>query len=344
MSNSLLDSLLEKNLLPDFLIRAGIRRLNAGRLREHAALTGEEQHRRQMELIEELRESPIALHTAEANEQHYEVPPPFFELVLGKHLKYSSCYWEPNIGNLDDAERRMLELTCDRAELANGQSILELGCGWGSLTLFMAENFPKSKITAVSNSKPQRLFIEKRLKERGLKNVKVITADMNAFKIQKKFQRIVSVEMFEHMRNYDALFAKVRSWLAPKGKLFIHVFNHKELAYLFESEGPSDWMGRYFFTGGIMPSRHLYLHFAPPLQIENMWVVDGFHYERTSEAWLDNMDANRETIMQIFAEVYGADQATKWWAYWRIFFMACAELFGAKKGKEWEVTHYLFSK
>ena len=341
----MLDQLLEKNLQPHIGIRAGIQRFYAGRLREHHRLTGEEQHRRFMQLVSELRRSPIALHTKEANEQHYEVPPPFFELVLGKHLKYSSCYWEPNIKNLDDAERRMLELTCDRAELANGQTILELGCGWGSLTLFMAENFPKSKITAVSNSKPQRLFIEKRLKQRGLKNVTIITADMNVFKTPKKFQRIVSVEMFEHMRNYDALFAKVRGWLAPNnGKLFIHVFNHKELAYLFESAGPTDWMGRYFFTGGIMPSRNLYLHFAPPLQIENMWVVDGVHYARTAEAWLTNMDRNRETILRIFGEVYGVGNETKWWAYWRIFFMACAELFGAKNGKEWEVTHYLFAK
>lgn len=340
----MLDQLLEKNLLPDFIIRIGIRRLNAERLREHAKLTGEEQHKRFMDLVRELRESPIALNTKEANEQHYEVPPPFFKLVLGKHLKYSSCYWEPNIGNLDDAERRMLEIYCDRAELANGQNILELGCGWGSLTLFMAENFPKSKITAVSNSKPQRLYIESQLKARKLKNVKVITADMNVFKTQKKFQRIVTVEMFEHMRNYDALFAKVRGWLAPKGKLFIHVFNHKELAYLFESSGESDWMGRYFFTGGIMPSRDLYLHFAPPLKIENQWVVDGLHYERTAEAWLHNMDANRAEIEDIFRDVYGAENVTKWWAYWRIFFMACAELFGAKAGKEWEVTHYLFAK
>ena len=341
---TLLDNLLEKNLLPDFLIRTGIRRLNNERLRDYRRLSGEEQYKQFMDLVRELRQSPVALHTREANEQHYEVPPPFFQLVLGKHLKYSSCYWEPNISNLDDAERRMLELTCDRAELANGQSILELGCGWGSLTLFMAENFPKSKITAVSNSKPQRLFIEARLKERGLKNVKVITADMNAFKPKQKFQRIVSVEMFEHMRNYETLFERVRSWLAPKGKLFIHVFNHRELAYLFEDQGPTDWMGRYFFTGGIMPSRNLYLHFAPPLKLENMWVVDGFHYERTAEAWLDNMDANRTAIQKIFADVYGPENVTRWWAYWRIFFMACAELFGARKGKEWEVTHYLFSK
>ncbi len=340
----LLDRLLEKNLLPDMLIRLGIRRLNNGRLRRFAAQSSEEQQREFMQLVEELRKSDIAYATKEANEQHYELPPAFFELCLGKHLKYSSCYWEPNITNLDDAERRMLELTVDRAEITNGQSILELGCGWGSLTLFMAENFPNSKITAVSNSKPQREYIQSQLKARNLKNVQVITKDMNVFKTQKKFQRIVSVEMFEHMRNYEALFAKVRSWLAPKGKLFIHVFNHREQAYLFESEGPSDWMGRYFFTGGIMPSRNLYLHFAPPLQIEKMWVVDGVHYQRTSEAWLENMDANRERIRPILENVYGVDQATKWWAYWRIFYMAVAELFGARGGKEWEVTHYLFRK
>lgn len=338
-----IDRLLEKGLLPDFVIRAGIRSLNRRRLRAETAGGGEQIQERFQKLCAEIRKSPIAVHTRAANEQHYEVPPEFFQLCLGKNLKYSSCYFDEGVTDLSVAESRMLDLSIERAELRDGQSILELGCGWGSLTLAMARRFPRAKITAVSNSKPQRLFIESRLRAEGLRNVRVITADMNAFQAPGKYERIVSVEMFEHMRNYEALFQKVQSWLKPGGKLFVHIFNHRSLAYLFETEGSDNWMGRYFFTGGIMPSREMYLHFCHPLQIERIWTVDGVHYQKTSEAWLKNLDRHRDQVLAIFEKVYG-DQAERWFHYWRVFYLAVAELFGMYRGQEWQVTHYRFVK
>lgn len=340
----LIDKLLARDLLPDWLIRQGIRHLNRKRLRDESRGTAEERQERFTQLCDALRKAPIALFTREANDQHYELPPRFFELCLGDHLKYSACYWDKDAKTLSQAEKRMLDLYIERAELADGMSILELGCGWGSLTVEMARRFPRARITAVSNSKPQRLYIQGRLKKEGLRNVEIITADMNDFKTAKKFQRIVSIEMFEHMRNYELLFKKVAGFLAPRGKLFLHIFNHERFAYIFETSAADDWMGRYFFTGGIIPSKDLYLYFSDPLRIERVWSVDGTHYQKTSEAWLANMDANRAEILEIFKETYGADQAVKWFAYWRVFYMAVAELFGMYNGREWQVTHYRFVK
>ena len=337
-------SLLEKDMLPDFAIRSGIRMLLKQRLIDENKGDPEAQQEHFMKLIAELKGSPIAINTADANQQHYEVPADFYCKVLGKHLKYSSGYWKEGVTDIDTSEKDMLELTCQRAELKDGQDILELGCGWGSLSLFMAEKFPESRVTSVSNSHSQKAFIDDQAKQRGLTNLTIITSDINVFQIDTKFDRIVSVEMFEHMRNYDLLLRNVAGFLKSNGKLFVHIFTHKEYAYKFEVIDETDWMSRYFFTGGIMPSDHLLLYFPEHVNIEQHWRLSGIHYQKTSEAWLRNMDAAKTEIMEILKRVYGKDQAVKWWVYWRLFFMACAELWGYNDGNEWIVSHYLFQK
>lgn len=334
----------EKKMVPDSVIRVGIRQLLKKRLQDEMAFDPEQASLRKQHCIEMLRSSPIAIETDAANEQHYEVPAAFYELVLGKHLKYSGCLWNNECLTLDDAERTMLDLYLQRAQLENGQHILELGCGWGSLTLHMAEHLPYARITAVSNSSSQRRFIEKRLQERGLSNVRVITCDVNELSLDEQFDRIVSIEMFEHMRNYQRLFDKIGHWLREDGKLFVHIFCHRSVVYPFETEGDDNWMGRYFFTGGLMPSADTLLHFQQKLQIDQQWLVNGKHYQRTAEAWLDNADEHQAEIIRLFEQSYGADEAKVWWQRWRLFFMACAELFGYRDGTEWLVGHYLFSK
>jgi cyclopropane-fatty-acyl-phospholipid synthase len=339
-----IDSLLENNVLPDSWIRFGIRRLLRERLREEKKPTCELQQDHFMGLVQKLKTSPIAVHTGDANKQHYEVPTEFFTMVLGKHMKYSAGYWRKGVQSLDQSEEDMLALTCDRAELSDGMKILELGCGWGSLTLFMAERFPHARITSVSNSRSQKTHIEHEVQNRGLKNVRILTADMNTFSTREKFDRVVSVEMFEHMRNYESLMARIAGWLRPAGKLFVHIFTHKEFAYPFEVRDESDWMSKYFFTGGLMPSDHLLLYFTKHFDVENHWRASGKHYARTSEAWLRNMDANKARILPILESTYGTTESKKWWVYWRVFFMACAELWGYRNGEEWFVSHYLFTK
>lgn len=336
--------LAEKNLIPDFLIRWKIRKLLKQRLIDETKPTQEEQQQHLMQLLRSMQEAPVALNTQEANEQHYEVPDDFFTYIMGKHMKYSSCYWKQGITSLDDAEAEALKRTCEHAQIQNGMEVLELGCGWGSLTLFVAEQFPGVHITGVSNSASQKLYIEARCKERGLQNVQILTADMNTFSIQKTFDRVVSVEMFEHMRNYEKLMEKVAGFLKPDGKLFVHIFTHKELTYFFEVKDETDWMSKYFFTGGIMPSDYLLFYFQKHLKISNHWHWDGTHYEKTANAWLQNMDAHKKEILPVLQNVYGEKQAQKWWMYWRIFFMACAELWGYKNGREWFVSHYIFEK
>lgn len=334
--------LAERGLLPDRLIRFGIRNLLKKRLRDEYAGDVEQQSARYARLLQTLRESPIAIETDAANRQHYEVPAAFYRHALGKHLKYSSCYWDETTETLDQAEARMLELTCERAQLSNGLQILELGCGWGSLTLWMAEHYPSSTITAVSNSNSQREYIIEQARLRGLDNIDVITSDVNRLQMTERFDRVISVEMFEHMRNYGNLMANIATWLKPGGKLFVHIFCHRYLAYPFETEGDDNWMGRYFFTGGLMPSRDTLLHFQQNLLIDCQWDVSGKHYQRTSEAWLNNMDQYPNEIEQVFHEVYGKDHSGIWRQRWRLFFMACAELFGYRGGNEWLVTHYRF--
>lgn len=332
---------LKRNLIPDLLIRLAIRRLCKQRLRQEGQICSLESY---SALLEELKASPIAIDTEAANAQHYEVPADFYRYVLGKHLKYSCGYWEENQQSLDQAEEHMLQLSIERAELQDNYDILELGCGWGSLTLFMADQFPQSRITAVSNSASQKSYIDKQAKERGLNNITVVTADMNDFHTEARFDRVVSIEMFEHMRNYQRLLEKVGSFLKPEGRLFVHIFTHNKYSYKYEVKDESDWMSKYFFTGGIMPGQDLLSKFSDHLSIIKTWEVYGTHYQKTAEAWLEKMDAHQNQILALFNNVYGQAQAKQWWAYWRIFFMACAELFGFKQGKEWQVTHYLMKK
>ena len=338
--------LLERDLIPDFLIRRGIRRLLARRLQEEEAHDSAAVEARKSRLIETLRQGPIAVHTDDANEQHYEVPTELYEQILGRRLKYSSGYWPDGLDgleNLDTSERLMLELSTERADLRDGQRILELGCGWGSWTLFMAERFPQARITGVSNSAGQRRHILAQAEARGLTNVEILTVDMNELEPVGRFDRIVSIEMFEHMRNYERLFERVASWLEPDGRCFVHVFCHKTVAYPFEVRGADDWMARYFFTGGMMPSVDLFGRFPEHLRVVETWVESGTHYQKTSEAWLAKMDSNMAAIEPILRRTYG-DEFRKFKVFWRVFFMACAELFGYRGGDEWKVAHYLFKR
>lgn len=326
--------LAERGLVPRFLERRAIRALCARRLRDVSRAGGVQA------FLEKLEGSRIAEVPELANAQHYEVPSEFFGLVLGRQRKYSSALWPAGVTTLDEAEEAMLELTCARADLHDGQEILELGCGWGSLSLHMARRFPAARITAVSNSASQRAFIE----SQGLPNLRVITADMNDFDPERRFQRIVSVEMFEHMRDWRRLLERVAGWLEADGRLFLHVFCHATHAYTFEDEGAADWMGRHFFSGGIMPSYDLVRRTAPEsLQLEADWWVDGTHYQRTAAAWGRNLEARRAEVLQVLRGHYG-DEADRWHHRWRLFFMACEELFGYAGGKEWGVGHYRLRK
>ena len=335
--------LCERGLVPDSVMRFGMRRLMAARLREESLDGSEEQFARYRDRLRALGESAVAIETARANEQHYEVPAAFFTRVLGPHLKYSCCLFDEPGLTLAEAEQRMLAATCERAQLADGQHILELGCGWGSLTLWMAAHLPTARILAVSNSASQREFITALARERGLDNIRVITADANDFDTTERFDRVVSVEMFEHMRNYAVLMERISRWLKAEGRLFVHIFCHRSLMYPFTTERDDDWMGRYFFTGGLMPAENTLLHFQEHLRLEEQWRVSGVHYEQTANAWLRNMDHNAAAVMSVLRDAYGAE-APRWFHRWRMFFMACAELFGFDAGTQWWVAHYRFQK
>ncbi|MEY4374259.1 MAG: hypothetical protein RL760_425 [Candidatus Eisenbacteria bacterium] len=332
--------LVERGWVPDALVRMGIRRLCADKARLERAGGPAAMAARAAAVREAMRTAPIALNTREANEQHYEVPAAFYTHVLGPRMKYSGAWWD-GARTLAEAEDAMLALSCERAQLADGQRILELGCGWGSLTLWMAVHYPASRITAVSNSASQRAFILARAAERGLTNVEVITADMNVFAppAEARYDRVVSVEMFEHMRDWEGLLSRIRGWLTPDGALFVHVFCMRDATYFFEVDGRSDWMARHFFTGGLMPSETLLADCATGFRLDERWRVNGSHYARTSHAWLENQDAAREAILPILAATYGEADAARWFQRWRLFFMACEELFGFGTGEDWFVTH-----
>ncbi len=339
----IVDRILETGMVPDPLLRLGIRRSIALRLRNEDAGSEDANRRRKDDYVALLRASPLAVETAAANKQHYEVPSEFFQIVLGRHMKYSCALWSEGVRTLDDAEEAMLRLTSERAGLENGQTVLELGCGWGSLSLWMARHYPDSRIVAVSNSKTQKDWIEGQVASAGIDNLEVLTREMSVFETDRKFDRVVSVEMFEHMRNYEELMRRIAGWLVPGGLLFVHIFAHARFAYLFEDRGPSDWMARYFFTGGQMPSRDLLPRFRGELELLEQWTVDGTHYEKTAKAWLEKMDANSPEVRRIFERTYGGS-ARRFFVYWRIFFMACEELFAYRGGSEWQVEHYVFRK
>jgi len=335
----MIDFLLERDLLPDWLVRRGIRRLLARRLRD------EKRRYQPAAYAADLEMRPIAEDTRAANEQHYEVPTAFYQLCLGRRLKYSGCLYPTGGETLDEAEEAMLALTVERAQLADRQDILELGCGWGSLSLYLAERFPGARITGVSNSRTQKDFIDAEARRRGLVNLHIITCDMNDFEAEPaRFDRVVSVEMFEHMKNYRILLARIGGWLKPGGRLFVHIFTHRNLSYHFVARDASDWMSRHFFTGGQMPAHDLLPRFRDGLRLVEDWKVSGVHYQRTAEAWLRNMDRHRAEVLPLFARTYGPDQARKWWSYWRVFYLSCAELWGYRGGEEWLVSHYLFAK
>ncbi len=333
---SLAIKLAESHLLPDDVTRYGIRRLLRKRLLKSQDNTSFHQY------IHDATSGPIATDTEKANEQHYMLPPEFFQRVLGTNLKYSCCLYESYVDELTDAEDLMLEKTCERAGIEDGMRILDVGCGWGSLSLYIARKFPNCQIDSVSNSSEQRAYIEKLCAKESIESIQVTTADINNFVPPTLYHRVVSVEMFEHTRNFRKLLDKISNWLLPNGKLFVHIFCHDRFTYMFETEGDDNWMGRYFFTGGMMPSFNLLDTVGGKMELERSWKVSGTHYAKTSRDWLENMDSNKEYIMDIFQSTYGKD-ASVWFQRWRMFFMACEELFAFNKGNEWYVGHYLMS-
>lgn len=336
--------ILHTNLMPDFLLRPILRWVSQRRIKSLDRLPFSELEQRRRDLMLKLDRSPIAIHTDLPNVQHYEVPPEFFQTVLGKRLKYSCCFWPEGVMSLDEAEEAMLDLTCRRAGLENGMSVLDLGCGWGSLTLWIAEHYPDCKVTAVSNSRDQIGFIRDRAGKKGFDNVKGIVADVNQLELDHPFDRVFSIEMFEHMKNYRHLMGEISRILKPGGRLFVHIFSHRLFAYEYELGDDSNWMAQTFFTGGTMPSDALLLHYQEDLCLVDHWRLSGLHYQKTLRSWLENMDRRKARVQEILAGAYGPDQVRRWWVNWRLFFMACEETWASRGGREYIVSHYLFQK
>ena len=325
----------EQGFIPDVFIKTAVRFITKKRLNESGIYANK------INVIKSISEGGIAEKTDDANEQHYEVPPGFFKYALGKNLKYSCSFFD-NTDSLDEAEKSMLELYILRADIQEGQAILDLGCGWGSFSLYVAEKYPSASITAVSNSKDQINFIQNEAKRRGLFNVKASKMDVNNLDLDKKFDRIVSIEMFEHLRNYKLILKTLNNLLKPDGRLFVHIFCHKELTYFYEIKNSYDWMTKYFFEGGIMPSQDIFKYFDDELEVINQWDVNGNHYAQTCKAWLDNHYKNKDKILDVFDKHY--DKPKIWFNRWRIFFLSCEAFFAINNGKEYFVSHYLFKK
>ena len=342
--------LLDQGWLPDAVLREGIRFLLASRLTQLTRQPPQEQLAQKMDFIRALKQTPkLAIHTEKANEQHYEVPTEFLQMCLGRHMKYSCCWFDPVRNpsrDLDAAEEAMLEIYCQRAQLKDGHAMLDLGCGWGSLSLYLAEKYPQSRVTALSNSRTQKQYIDARARELGLDNLTVVTDDISTFDTTQRFDRILSIEMFEHVKNYQGLFQKISTWLKDdSSRLFVHIFAHRSMPYHFETNERHSWMARYFFTGGTMPSDDLFLFFQEDLTCLDHWIVNGTHYAQTSEAWLKLLDNNTVNALQILKKAYGNDQEARTWLNrWRVFYLSCAELFNFQQGSEWFVSHYLFKK
>ncbi|WP_442508445.1 SAM-dependent methyltransferase [Novipirellula sp. SH528] len=334
--------LAEKRWLPDPVIRYGMRRLLRDRLTQETRLAGADFDDAIDRFAQRQRQAVVTIETHRANEQHYEVPAAFFELVLGARLKYSCGWWADATTTLDESEEAMLRLTCQRAGIEDGMQILDLGCGWGSLSLWIAEMYPHCQITSLSNSVSQKAFIEQKCAQRGLRNINVITADVGTFDTRQTFDRVVSVEMFEHVRNHETLLSRIAKWLKPEGKLFVHIFCHRNLAYSFETEGDENWMGRHFFSGGIMPAEDLFLRYQRDVAVKHQWWIRGTHYARTCEEWLCRLDACDPEVLRVLT-LSATDESPRVLVQrWRMFFMACAELFKFDNGDQWGVGHYLF--
>lgn len=338
------DRVLAGGLMPDRLLRRVIASRVKGLEKSFELLPAEEQAAREAALVAGFEAGPLTVNADDANRQHYDVPPEFFRSVLGPRNKYSCCWWGEGIAGLAQAEEAMLEITAERAGLDDGQDILDLGCGWGSLSLWAAERYPHSRVLAMSNSQTQRRFIERLRQERGLGNLEVVTAEVGEFEPPRRFDRVVSVEMFEHVRNHQALMRRVAAWLKPQGRLFVHVFCHRRHLYAFEPDAGGGWMARHFFSGGIMPSWDYLTRYQDDLDLVERWEVDGRQYALTLRAWLENLDHHRDDVLPLLADTYGHDRARLWFAYWRIFFMACEETFALDSGRAYFVGHYLFSR
>ena len=331
----------ERNLMPDFVIRFAIQRICAERLHTEGQYNLHEHAERVQAFVQELKTLPIAINTPDANEQHYEVPSAFYQVVLGPRLKYSCGLWPSPSTTFEQSEVLMLDLYCERAGIEDGMRVMDLGCGWGSVALHVASKYRKCSVTAVSNSSTQRDFIEAAAAQRGLRNVRVITADVNDFAAEpSSFDRIISIEMFEHMKNYEKLTSNIAGWLKPGGRLFVHIFSHRRYAYHYDK----GWMAQTFFTGGTMPSDSLLLYFQRELSVVGHWRGNGSHYSKTCEAWLQRLDRNIDKLRPLLKETYGSSADTKWYVNWRLFFLACSEMFRYDGGEQWIVSHYLFEK